>query len=175
MKGESCRWPLVSLCHFFLLWLLDWFWKKEDKDSALYYFWYHEYPWILAVSTERLFNWNRWTCLISSFPPYLIQPHYQAGGDQLTLVFAVSIHFLKSSFNTSTYQTLSSVQRTFVFLGSRCTQPLTLRIFKIADRPKREIKKTKRLCNEYSTYTLVRKANPRKKDTNCMILRSIWY
>ena len=90
-------------------------------------------------------------------------------------VFVVSIHFLKSSFNTSTYQTLSSVQRAFVFLGSRCTQPLTLRIFKMADRPKREIKKTKRLCNEYSTYTLVRKANPRKKDTNCMILRSIWY
>ena len=34
----------------------------------------------------------------------------------------------------------------------------------MADRPKREIKKAKRFCNEYSTYTPVRKANPRKKD-----------
>ena len=31
--------------------------KKEDKDSALYYFWYHEYPWILAVLTKRLFKY----------------------------------------------------------------------------------------------------------------------
>ena len=29
---------------------------------------------------------------------------------------------------------------------------------------KREIKKAKRFCNEYLTYTPVRKANPRKKD-----------
>ena len=34
----------------------------------------------------------------------------------------------------------------------------------MADRPKRELKKTKRSCNEYSTYTPVRKANPRKKN-----------
>ena len=34
----------------------------------------------------------------------------------------------------------------------------------MADRPKREIKKAKRFCNEYLTYTPVRKANPRKKD-----------
>ena len=37
-------------------------------------------------------------------------------------------------------------------------------IFKMADKPKREIKK-KRFCYEYSTYTLVRKANLRTKDT----------
>ena len=35
----------------------------------------------------------------------------------------------------------------------------------MADRPERETKKAKRFCNEYSTYTPVRKANPRKKDT----------
>ena len=34
----------------------------------------------------------------------------------------------------------------------------------MADRLKREIKKAKRFCNEYLTYTPVRKANPRKKD-----------
>ena len=56
------------------------------------------------------------------------------------------------------------MRRTFVFLGSRCTRPLTPRNA-LADRPKREIKKTKRFCNKYSTYTLVRKANSRKKDT----------
>ena len=28
-----------------------------------------------------------------------------------------------------------------------------------------KLKNTKRFCNEFSTYTLVRKANPRKKDT----------
>ena len=35
----------------------------------------------------------------------------------------------------------------------------------MADRPKREIKKARRFFNEYATYTPVRKANPRKKDT----------
>ena len=40
-----------------------------------------------------------------------------------------------------------------------------MRILSVANRPKREIEKTKRFCNEYSTYTPVRKANPRKKDT----------
>ena len=73
----------------------------------------------------------------------------------------------------SSYQTLSPVWQTFVFRGSRCTQPLTPRnahalrceILKMADKPKREKKKTKRFCNEYSTYTLVWKANPRTKDT----------
>ena len=35
----------------------------------------------------------------------------------------------------------------------------------MADRPKREITKAKRFFNEYATYTPVRKANPRKKDT----------
>ena len=34
----------------------------------------------------------------------------------------------------------------------------------MADRPKREVKKAKQFCNEYLTYTPVRKANPRKKD-----------
>ena len=85
--------------------------------------------------------------------------------------------FSKESLR-NTYQTLSPVRRTFVFLGSRCTQPLTPRnahalrceIFKMADKPKREIKKTKRFCIEYSTYTLVRKANPRKKR-----YKTVWY
>ena len=58
------------------------------------------------------------------------------------------------------YQTLSPARRTFVFLGSRCTRPLNLRdahpcsllrIFKMADRLKREIKKAKRFCNKYLT------------------------
>ena len=57
------------------------------------------------------------------------------------------------------YQTLSPVRRTFVFLGSRCTQPLTPCN---AHALRYEFKKTKRFCNEYSTYTL-------------MILRLIWY
>ena len=42
---------------------------------------------------------NRWTCLISFFPPYLIQPPYQAGGDQLTLVFVPFLSFQSTSWN----------------------------------------------------------------------------
>ena len=62
--------------------------------------------------------------------------------------------------DTETYQTLSPARRTFVFLGSRCTRPLSLRdaqtcsllrIFKMADRLKREIKKAKRFFNKYLT------------------------
>ena len=71
------------------------------------------------------------------------------------------------------YQTLSPVRRTFVFLGSRCTQPLTPRnahalryeFSKWRTGQRGKLKNTKRFCNEFSTYTLVRKANPRKKDT----------
>ena len=71
------------------------------------------------------------------------------------------------------YQTLSTVRRTFVFLGSRCTQPLTPRnahalryeFSKWRTGQRGKLKKTKRFCNEFSKYTLVRKANPRKKDT----------
>ena len=42
---------------------------------------------------------NRWTCLISFFPPYLIQPPYQAGSDQLTLVFVPFLLFQSISWN----------------------------------------------------------------------------
>ena len=74
---------------------------------------------------------------------------------------------------TLPYQTLSPVRRTFVFLGSRCTQPLTPRnahalryeFSKWRTGQRGKLKNTKRFCNEFSTYTLVRKANPRKKDT----------
>ena len=70
------------------------------------------------------------------------------------------------------------MRRTFVFLGSRCTQPLTPRnahalryeIFKMADRPKREIKKTKRFCNEYSTY----KVRINKARVAFNMLRKVW-
>ena len=55
----------------------------------------------------------------------------------------------------------SPVRRTFVFLGPRCTQPLTPRN---AHALRYEFSKW-RICNEYSRYTLVRKAIPRKKDT----------
>ena len=44
-------------------------------------------------------TWNRWTCWISFFPPYLIEPHYQAGGDQLTLVFVPFLLFQSTSWN----------------------------------------------------------------------------
>ena len=53
------------------------------------------------------------------------------------------------------------MRRTFVFLGPRCTQPLTPRN---AHALRYEFSKW-RICNEYSRYTLVRKAIPRKKDT----------
>ena len=76
-------------------------------------------------------------------------------------------------FLTASYQTLSPVRRTFVFLSSRGTQPLTpgnthalfYEFSKWRTGQKGKIEKTKRFCNEYSTYTPVRKANPRKKDT----------
>ena len=77
----------------------------------------------------------------------------------------------QQNFACNAYQTLSPVRRTFVFLGSRCTQPLTprnahaLRYEFSKWRTSQRKKKTKRFCNEYSTETLVRKANPRRKDT----------
>ena len=42
---------------------------------------------------------------------------------------------------------------------------LSVTNFQNGGQAKEGNKKTKRFCNEYSTYTLVRKANPRKKDT----------
>ena len=82
-------------------------------------------------------------------------------------------HRKKNLSNSFTYQTLSPVRRTFVFLGSRCTQPLTpgnahalrYEFSKWRTGQRGKLKNTKRFCNEFSTYTLVRKANPRKKDT----------
>ena len=58
-------------------------------------------------------------------------------------------------------------------LFPQCTQPLTPRnahapryeFSKWRTGQRGKLKNTKRFCNEFSTYTLVRKANPRKKDT----------
>ena len=81
----------------------------------------------------------------------------------------------------SSYQTPSPVRQTFVFRGSRCTQPLTPRnahalrceIFKMEDKPKREIKKQSDFAmNTQHTPSLERRIHGQKIQ-NCMVLRSI--
>ena len=102
---------------------------------------------------------------------FLILFQYIAGNRRRRIPAVTRVKQKMCKTCADTYQTLSPVRRTFVFLGSRCTQPLTprnahaLRYEFSKWRTSQRKKKTKRFCNEYSTYTLVRKANPRKKDT----------
>ena len=106
-KGESCRWPLVSLCHVFFLWFLDWFYKNEGMRTRHQTVFYIMNIREFQLSWQKGFvniygkkkNWNQWTCVISFFPPYLIQPPYQAGSDQLTLVFVPFLLFQSISWN----------------------------------------------------------------------------
>ena len=101
MKGQSCRWLLVSLCHFFLLLTLRLILNKGRDEDIIPFF-------DIMNIREFQLSWqkgfvniygNRWTCLISFFPPYLIQPPYQAGSDQLTLVFVPFLLFQSTSWN----------------------------------------------------------------------------
>ena len=97
----------LSVSFFFFFWLLDWFWRKKETRTRHYTVFdimnIHEFQ----LSWQRGFvniygkkiNLNRWTCLISFFPPCLIQPPYQAGGDQLTLVFVPFLLFQSISWN----------------------------------------------------------------------------
>ena len=69
------------------------------------------------------------------------------------------LHVYTSSKIWGSYQTLSPVRRTFVFLDSRCVQPLTpmMRMLSVTNfqnggQAKEGNKKTKRFCNEYSIY-----------------------
>ena len=107
MYNASRSFLLSSVSFFFFFWLLDWFWKKEEMRT-----WHYTIFDIMNVREFQLswqkgfvnihgkkINWNRWTCLISFFPPYLIQPHYQAEGDQLTLVFVPFLLFQSISWN----------------------------------------------------------------------------
>ena len=79
------------------------------------------------------------------------------------------------------YQTLSPVRRTFVFLGSRCTQPLTPRnahalryeFSKWRTGQRGKLKKQSDFAiNSQHTPSLERRIHERKIQ-NCMILRSI--
>ena len=79
------------------------------------------------------------------------------------------------------YQTLSPVRRTFVFLGYRCTQPLTQRnahalryeFSKWRTGQRGKLKKQSDFAmNSQHTPSLERRIHGRKIQ-NCMILRSI--
>ena len=105
-KGESCRWTLVSLFYF----LIDF--EKRDEDSTSYNFWYHEYPWISAVLTERLckYIWKKDKLKsMNMFDQFLSSISHTASLSSrrwpanfgFCSVFVVSIHLLKSFFNTS--------------------------------------------------------------------------
>ena len=81
----------------------------------------------------------------------------------------------------ASYQTLSPVRRTFVFLGSRCTQPLTPRnahalryeFSKWRTGQRGKLKKQSDFAmNSQHTPSLERRIHGRKIQ-NCMILRSI--
>ena len=106
-KGESCRWPLVSLCHVFFFLFLYWFYKNEEmrtrNQTVFYIMNIREFQLSWQKGFVNIYgkkkNWNQWTCLISFFPPYLIQPPYQAGSDQLTLVFVPFLLFQSISWN----------------------------------------------------------------------------
>ena len=112
-KGESCRWPLVSLCHVFFVWFLDWFYKNEGMRTRHQTVFYIMNIREFQLSWQKGFvniygkkkNWNQWTCLISFFPPYLYTASLSSrkwpANFGFCSVFVVSIHLLKSFFNIS--------------------------------------------------------------------------
>ena len=95
----------------------------------------------------------------------------------------ISCMNVQIDLNYVTYQTLSPVPRIFVFLGSRCTQPLTPRN---AHALRYEFLKWRTFqrgkLNKQSDFAMNSQHKPslerrihRRKIQNCMILRSIWY
>ena len=106
-KEKAAADPSSLYVIFFFFWLLHWFWKKEETRTRHYTIFdimnIREFQLSWRKGFVNIYgtkiNWNRWTCLISFFPPYLIQPPYQAGGDQLTLVFVPLLLFQSAPWN----------------------------------------------------------------------------
>ena len=102
---------------------------------------------------------------------------------RMTLPYKKLIPYRNFLEITLPYQTLSPVRQTFVFLGSRCTQPLTPRnahalryeFSKWRTGQRGKLKKQSDFAmNSQHTPSLERRIHGRKIQ-NCMILRSIWY
>ena len=105
--------------------------------------------------------------------------HFPPG--KTSLKMSLRLENVKAYSETLTYQTLSPVRRTFVFLGSRCTQPLTPRnahalryeFSKWRTGQGGKLKKQSDFAmNSQHAPSLERRIHGRKIQ-NCMILRSI--
>ena len=142
---------------------MRWISPMEYQLTALSVHWYQSY------------HWYQWT---NGIPPYSYLIHCEnilSPLNEMHLKKSVRVYWTTLSI---TYQTLSSTRRTFVFLGSRWTRPLSpgnahaLRCeFSKWRTGQGNKKKSDFAMNSQHTPPLERRIHG-KKIQNCMILRS---